>query len=206
MTGLEVGVDELIEVAAIVTDFDLKPVDDGIDVVIKPSDAARQNMNEFVTNMHRESGLIDELDGGTTVEDAQNAVLEYIRKHVPVSGKAPLGGNSVGTDKMFLQKQMPDLVNYLHYRIIDVSSIKELAKRWFPSTYYSAPAKTGNHRALGDILDSIAELAYYRRAVFTSEALDSKASSKLAAEVAAEYFPEDRAEDAEEPGGTSAGS
>lgn len=207
MTGLEVGTDELIEVAAIVTDFDLKPLDDGIDIVIKPSEAARNNMNDFVTNMHRESGLIDELDRGTTVADAQKRVLDYIRSHVPVSGKAPLGGNSVGTDKMFLQQQMPELVDYLHYRIIDVSSIKELAKRWFPSSYYSAPAKTGNHRALGDILDSIAELAYYRRTVFTADAPDSTASAKIASEITSEYFPTDSAEsDQPQSPGTSADS
>lgn len=169
MTGLELEVDELVEVAAIVTDFDLNPVDEGVDVIIRPSQRARENMNEFVTNMHTTSGLIDELDAGTTVEVATTIVLDYIKKHVPEAGKAPLGGNSVGTDKAFLQKQMPEIVDYLHYRIIDVSTIKELAKRWLPKAYFNAPEKTGGHRALGDILDSIQELKYYRNVAFVDD-------------------------------------
>ncbi len=169
MTGLELGLDELVEVAAIVTDFDLNPVDEGVDVIIKPSQRARENMNEFVTNMHTTSGLINELDAGTTVQDAATTVLDYIKKHVPEAGKAPLGGNSVGTDKAFLQKQMPEIVDYLHYRIIDVSTIKELAKRWLPKAYFNAPEKTGGHRALGDILDSIQELKYYRNVAFVDD-------------------------------------
>ncbi|MCQ9367582.1 oligoribonuclease [Brevibacterium sp. 50QC2O2] len=185
MTGLELGVDELIEVAAIVTDFELRPLDDGIDVIIRPSDAARAHMNDFVTNMHTTSGLIEELDGGLTIEQAQEQVLAYIKQHAPVAGKAPLGGNSVGTDKGFLQVQMPELVEHLHYRIIDVSSIKELAKRWYPRAYNHAPAKTGGHRALGDIRDSIDELAYYRKAVFVSEGPTSAQAQSIAAELAA---------------------
>lgn len=133
MTGLDEVRDELIEVAAVITDFDLNPLDEGIDIVIKPSAAALENMNDFVTKMHTSSGLITELDAGTTVAEAQTQVLEYIKKHVPEAGKAPLGGNSVGTDKVFLNKQMPELVEHLHYRIIDVSSIKELSKQWFPA-------------------------------------------------------------------------
>lgn len=183
MTGLELGTDELIEVACIVTGFDLQPLDEGIDIVIKPSAAAREHMNDFVTKMHATSGLINELDAGTTIDDAQAAVLAYIRQHVPEAGKAPLGGNSVGTDKGFLQAQMPELVDYLHYRIIDVSSIKELAKRWYPKAYYNAPAKTGGHRALGDIRDSIAELHYYRRTVFVSEGPDTATAKAVAAEI-----------------------
>lgn len=169
MTGLEVGTDELIEVACLVTDFDLGIVDEGVDVVVKPSQAALDNMNAFVTGMHTTSGLLPLLDDGVTVAEAQDTVLDYIRSHVKEPGKAPLGGNSVGTDKTFLSVQMPELVDHLHYRIIDVSSIKELAKRWFPKAYFNAPAKTGGHRALGDIKDSIAELAYYREIVFRTE-------------------------------------
>ncbi|WP_291795969.1 oligoribonuclease [Brevibacterium sp.] len=187
MTGLDLEVDELIEVAAIVTDFDLEPLDEGIDVVIRPSRAARENMNDFVTKMHVASGLITELDDGTTVEDAQAQVLAYIRKHVPEAGRAPLGGNSVGTDKAFLVKQMPELVDHLHYRIIDVSSIKELSRRWFPRAYFQSPEKTGGHRALGDIQDSIRELAYYRRAAFRPEEPTSEEARTIAAEVVAEY-------------------
>lgn len=187
MTGLDEVRDELIEVAAIVTDFELNPLDDGIDIVIKPSADARANMNEFVTNMHTTSGLITELDAGTTVTEAQTRVLEYVKKHVPEAGKAPLGGNSVGTDKVFLTKQMPELVEYLHYRIIDVSSIKELSKQWFPRAYFQAPAKHGGHRALGDIIDSIIELQYYRKAVFSAEGPSSDEAKAIAAEVAENY-------------------
>ncbi|WP_304356645.1 oligoribonuclease [Brevibacterium sandarakinum] len=183
MTGLDEVRDELIEVAAVVTDFDLNPLDEGIDIVIRPSAAALENMNDFVTQMHTSSGLITELDAGTTVAEAQTQVLEYIKKHVPESGKAPLGGNSVGTDKVFLNKQMPELVDHLHYRIIDVSSIKELSKQWFPRAYFQSPEKHGGHRALGDILDSIIELQYYRRAVFSAEGPTSEEAKSIAAEV-----------------------
>ena len=191
MTGLDEARDELVEIAAIVTDFDLKPLDEGIDIVIRPSAAARENMNEFVTKMHTASGLITELDSGTTVADAQARVLKYVKGHVPEAGKAPLGGNSVGTDKVFLGKQMPELVGYLHYRIIDVSSIKELAKQWFPRAYFQAPEKHGGHRALGDIRDSIVELEYYRRAVFTPEGPSSDDAKRISAEVVAEFASED---------------
>lgn len=183
MTGLDEVRDELIEVAAVITDFDLNPLDEGIDIVIKPSAAALENMNDFVTQMHTSSGLITELDAGTTVAEAQTQVLEYIKRHVPESGKAPLGGNSVGTDKVFLTKQMPELVDHLHYRIIDVSSIKELSKQWFPRAYFQSPEKHGGHRALGDILDSIVELQYYRKAVFSAEGPTSDEAKTIAAEV-----------------------
>lgn len=183
MTGLDEVRDELIEVAAVITDFDLNPLDEGIDIVIKPSAAALENMNDFVTQMHTKSGLITELDTGTTVAEAQTQVLEYIKRHVPESGKAPLGGNSVGTDKVFLTKQMPELVDHLHYRIIDVSSIKELSKQWFPRAYFQSPEKHGGHRALGDILDSIVELQYYRKAVFSAEGPTSDEAKTIAAEV-----------------------
>src|SRR5690606_24340358 len=133
-------------------------------VVIKPSDAALANMNDFVTKMHRTSGLIDEIPNGVSLDDAQRQSLEYIRRFAPQAGKAPLAGNTIGTDRMFLAKYMPRLDQHLHYRSVDVSSIKELARRWYPRAYFQAPAKDGGHRALADILESIRELHYYRRA------------------------------------------
>jgi oligoribonuclease len=165
MTGLDFKNDTLVEIACVVTDSDLTPFDDGVSVVIRPDDAPFANMDEFVVNMHTNSGLITEIPDGTTLADAQNTVLEYIQSHVPESGKAPLAGSSVYVDRIFLAREMPQLDDYLHYRLIDVSSLKELAKRWYPKAYYASPQKTGNHRALGDILDSIAELDYYRTAI-----------------------------------------
>ncbi len=182
MTGLDAENDALIEVAALVTDSELNILGEGVDVVIKPSAAALTQMGDFVRDMHTNSKLIDELDGGTTMEDAQAQVLAYIRQHVPVANKAPLAGNSVGTDKVFLVRDMPELAEHLHYRIIDVSTIKELARRWYPRTYFQAPAKTGNHRALGDIKDSINELKYYREAVFVpAPGPDSATAKKISA-------------------------
>ena len=162
MTGLNLEIDELCEIAVVVTDSELNPYDTGLDLVIKPSEEAVAQMNDFVRQMHSRTNLINEWENGLSVAEAQKQVLEYVQKFVPEAGKAHLGGNSVGTDKTFLMKQMPELVEYLHYRIIDVSSIKELAKRWYPRTYFAAPEKTGGHRALGDIYDSIDELRYYR--------------------------------------------
>jgi oligoribonuclease len=166
MTGLDTVNDALIEVAALVTDSELNILGDGVDVVIKPADAALAQMNDFVRDMHTRSGLLKELPAGKTLEEAEEAVLAYIRKWVPDPRKAPLAGNSVGTDRVFLARDMPSVVEHLHYRIIDVSTIKELARRWFARAYFQAPAKLGGHRALGDIKDSIDELRYYREAVF----------------------------------------
>ncbi|MHC6176590.1 oligoribonuclease [Glutamicibacter sp. X7] len=166
MTGLDVVNDALIEVAVLITDSELNIVDDqGLQVVIKPSAAAVAQMDDFVRNMHQSSGLLNELDAGIDMAEAQQQVMDYIRTYVPEAKKALLGGNSVGTDKNFLARDMPEVIDYLHYRIIDVSTIKELTRRWYPKAYYAAPAKTGNHRALGDIRDSINELRYYRAAV-----------------------------------------
>lgn len=165
MTGLDIEADALVEVACLVTDANLNVLGEGVSVVIKPSDAAMAQMGEFVTNMHTTSGLLPELELGTTMEDAQRQVLDYIRAHVP-HGKAPLAGNTVGMDKMFLDRDMPELMSHLHYRVVDVSSIKELVRRWYPRVFFNAPAKTGGHRALGDIQDSIRELRYYREVVF----------------------------------------
>jgi len=166
MTGLDLAIDELVEVAVVVTDFDLVPVDPGFTIVINPDPAALANMGEFVTDMHRSSGLLDEIPAGVSLADAEFAVLEYLLQHVPNGGKAPIAGNTIGTDRAFLAKYMPRVDAHLHYRSVDVSSIKVLAKEWFPRIYFNSPAKNGGHRALADILESIRELEYYRRAAF----------------------------------------
>ena len=185
MTGLSLQTDALIEVAALVTDFELNVIGDGIDLVIKPPQAALEQMNELVTNMHKSSGLIDELDKGLTLREAEDAVLTFVREFVPEPGKAPLAGNSIGTDRAFLARDMVELEDYLHYRVVDVSSIKELARQWYPRAYFASPAKAGNHRALADIQESIEELRYYRAAVFVPQpGPDSDTARSLAAEVA----------------------
>jgi oligoribonuclease len=166
MTGLDLGADALIEVAALVTDFDLNVLGDGIDIVVKPPPEALDQMDDFVRNMHTVSGLLDVLADGVTLEEAEQQVLGYIREFCPEGSRPPLAGNTVATDRAFLARDMPDLEAYLHYRIVDVSSIKELSRRWYPRAYFNAPAKTGNHRALADIQESIEELRYYRSAVF----------------------------------------
>ena len=162
MTGLDLEKDALIEVAALVTDSELNILGEGVDVVIKPDDAALEQMNDFVRDMHTRSKLLDELPHGKTMAEAEALILEYIEAWVPDPKKAPLGGNSVGTDRTFLVRDMPNVIEHLHYRVIDVSTIKELSRRWFPRAYFQAPAKHGGHRALGDIKDSIDELRYYR--------------------------------------------
>lgn len=166
MTGLDLEKDALIEVAALVTDSELNILGEGVDVVIKPDDAALEQMNDFVRDMHTRSKLLDELPHGKTMAEAEALILEYIEAWVPDPKKAPLGGNSVGTDRTFLARDMPNVIDHLHYRVIDVSTIKELSRRWFPRAYFQSPAKHGGHRALGDIKDSIDELRYYREAVF----------------------------------------
>lgn len=166
MTGLDFVNDALIEVAVIVTDSDLTPLAPGLDVVIAPPEGAVERMNDLVRAMHTTSGLLTELPDGVSMEEATEQVLTYLRTHVPEAGKAPLAGNSVGTDKVFLDRDMPSVIEHLHYRIIDVSSIKELARRWYPRAYYASPKKNGGHRALADIAESIDELRYYRAALF----------------------------------------
>jgi oligoribonuclease len=166
MTGLSLEHDALVEVAALVTDFELTVLGDGVDVVVRPPAAALEQMGDFVREMHTSSGLLEEMAGGVSLEEAERMVLEYVREWVPEAGKAPLGGNTVATDRAFLARDMPGLEAHLHYRIIDVSSIKELSRRWYPRAYFAAPTKTGGHRALADIRESIAELRYYREAVF----------------------------------------
>ena len=170
MTGLSLEKDVLVEIAVLVTDSELNVIGDGVDVVIKATPEQLAGMNDFVTAMHTTSGLITEISNGITVQEAEDRVLAYLESASTQPGKSPLAGNSVGVDRTFIARDMPRLNEYLHYRTVDVSSIKELTRRWFPKAYFNAPAKTGNHRALGDIQDSIAELAYYRQAVFNSTA------------------------------------
>jgi oligoribonuclease len=167
MTGLDPVADALVEVAALVTDYELNVLGEGVDLIVRPPDDALEQMDDFVRQMHTTSGLLDELASGTTLEDAERQVVAYIREHCPEGSRPPLAGNSVGTDRLFIARDMPDLDSLLHYRIVDVSSIKELARRWYPRAYFAAPTKRGNHRALADIQESIEELRYYRAAVFT---------------------------------------
>lgn len=181
MTGLEVGIDEICEIAVIVTDEELSEVAPGLQIVIKPSHKALKNMGEFVTNMHTESGLLEEIPQGVSIQEAQSQVLEYIKQWIPEERTAPLAGNSIGTDRMFLNRQMPELDAFLHYRNIDVSSIKELTRRWYPRVYFQMPKKTGDHRALADIRESIKELRYYRKTVLVeAPGPDSEAAKAVA--------------------------
>ncbi len=169
MTGLNLEVDELVEIAVVITDFELNLLDPGIDIIIKPDASALDQMGDFVRNMHTTSGLIEEIPNGVSLAQAEYDVMEYILKFVPGEQKAPLAGNTIGTDRMFITKYMPRLDAHLHYRNVDVSSIKELARRWYPRVYFKAPEKNGGHRALADILESIRELDYYRGAVFVPQ-------------------------------------
>jgi oligoribonuclease len=184
MTGLDPVADALVEVAALVTDYDLNVLGEGIDLIIRPPDEALAQMDGFVREMHTTSGLLDLLESGTTVEDAEHQVVDYLREHCPEGSRPPLAGNSVGTDRIFIARDMPQLDTLLHYRIVDVSSIKELARRWYPRAYFAAPAKQGNHRALADIRESIEELRYYRAAIF---APPPGPSSEEARELAKEH-------------------
>ena len=181
MTGLDLRADALIEVAALVTDFDLNVLGDGVDLIVKPPAEALGQMNEFVRDMHEKSGLLRELDSGITLDEAEQQVLAYVRQFCPDGSRPPLAGNTVATDRAFLARDMPALETFLHYRIVDVSSIKELSRRWFPRAYFQAPAKRGNHRALADIQESIEELRYYREAVFVpSPGPDSETARAVA--------------------------
>lgn len=189
MTGLDPKVDQLVEIAVLVTDFELHILDPGFQIVIRPDDSALANMNEFVTEMHRASGLLEEIPDGVSVGEAEILALEYMQRFVPQEGKAPLAGNTIGTDRMFLAAQMPRIDRWLHYRNVDVSSIKELARRWYPRTYFAAPDKAGGHRALADIRESIRELAYYRQAVFVPPPGPSSENARGIAEAVVSAFP-----------------
>jgi oligoribonuclease len=184
MTGLDIERDALIEIACLVTDAELNLLDEGVDVIIKPPAEALAGMLEVVREMHTTSGLLAELPSGISVAEAQDIVLGYVRGHIGEPRKAPLCGNSIATDRWFIARDMPELDAYLHYRMVDVSSIKELARRWYPRTYFASPAKHGGHRALADIKESVQELRYYREAVFVPQ---PGPDSVTAREIAARY-------------------
>ena len=187
MTGLDIERDALVEIACLVTDGELALLDDGVDLVIKPPAEAVDQMVDVVREMHTASGLLAELAAGVTLAEAQEQVLRYVRGHVPEPRKVPLCGNSIATDRTFIARDMPELDTYLHYRMVDVSSIKELARRWYPRAYFASPQKHGGHRALADIRESIQELRYYREAIFVpSPGPDSVTARQIATRYAAQ--------------------
>lgn len=182
MTGLDPERHVIVEIACIVTDGNLKPLDEGVSYVVAATAAQLAEMDEVVIDMHTKSELLPEIPNGISTEDAEQLVLTYIKQHVTEPRKAPLAGSSIYVDRMFLNKYMPTLDNYLHYRLVDVSSIKELSRRWFPRAYFASPTKEGNHRALADIADSIRELDFYRKAVFVEgDGPDMKTAKNIAA-------------------------
>ena len=187
MTGLDLARDALIEIACLVTDGELNIVDDGVDVIIKPPPEAVDQMSDVVREMHTKSGLLAGLGQGITLDEAQDIVLSYIQQHVSEPRRVPLCGNSIATDRSFIARDMPQLDAYLHYRMVDVSSIKELARRWYPRAYFASPAKRGGHRALADIRESVQELRYYREAVFVPEpGPDTATAREIAARLGGE--------------------
>ncbi len=183
MTGLDLEADALIEIAALVTDSELNVLGEGVDIIVKPPPESLEQMIDLVRSMHEHSGLLDELEAGVSLAEAEQQVLAYVREQCGTDGRPPLAGNTVSTDRAFLARDMRELDSFLHYRIIDVSSIKELARRWYPRAYYAAPSKRGNHRALADIQESIEELRYYREAVFVPAPGPDTATSRRAAEL-----------------------
>jgi oligoribonuclease len=184
MTGLDIERDALVEIACVVTDGELNLLDEGVDLIIKPPAEALAGMPDVVRDMHTASGLLAELPSGIPVAEAAERVLGYVRGHVTEPRKVPLCGNSIATDRWFIARDMPELDAYLHYRMIDVSSIKELVRRWFPRAYFASPAKHGGHRALADIMESVQELRYYREAVFVPKPGPDSATAR---EIAARY-------------------
>ena len=185
MTGLDAATDVLVEIAVVVTDSELTLLDDGIDLLLATDPTKLAGMEEVVREMHTTSGLLDALKTATlTAEEAEQQVLDYIKRWVPERRKAPLCGNSIATDRTFIARYMPKLDDHLHYRMVDVSSIKELARRWYPKAYFNSPTKTGGHRALADIVDSITELRYYRAAVFVPQPGPDTDTARAAAELA----------------------
>jgi oligoribonuclease len=203
MTGLDIERDALVEIACLVTDAELNLLDEGVDVIIKPPAEALAGMPEVVREMHTTSGLLAELPSGVTVAEAQDIVLGYVRGHVGEPKKAPLCGNSIATDRWFIARDMPELDGYLHYRMVDVSSIKELARRWYPRTYFASPKKGGGHRALADIKESVQELRYYRATVFVPQPGPDSVTAREAAARFTEPSAADGAHGAADPADAS---
>jgi oligoribonuclease len=203
MTGLDLARDALIEIACLVTDGDLAVLDEGVDLVIKPPAEAIDGMQNVVREMHTASGLLAELPAGVTLAEAQDQVLSYVRGHVAEPRKVPLCGNSIATDRSFIARDMPELDAYLHYRMVDVSSIKELARRWYPRAYFASPKKLGGHRALADIKESIQELRYYRAAVFVPPPGPDSARAR---QIAARYTTAAQPPAGQEPGTQEGGA
>jgi oligoribonuclease len=198
MTGLDLKRDALIEIACLVTDGSLDVLDKGIDLVIKPPPEAVDQMEDVVREMHTASGLLNELATGVTLAEAQEQVLGYVRKHISEPRRVPLAGNSIATDRVFIARDMPELDAFLHYRMVDVSSIKELARRWYPRAYFASPPKHGGHRALADITESIQELRYYRDTVFVPPPGPDSATAR---QIAARYANASGPRSSEEPAG-----
>ncbi|TKJ18295.1 oligoribonuclease [Blastococcus sp. CCUG 61487] len=203
MTGLDIVKDKLIEVAVLITDSELNVLDPGLDVIIGADDAALDGMDDVVQEMHAKSGLTEQVRASTlTIAEAEQQILAYIKRFVPERRTAPLCGNSIGTDRGFLARDMPELDDHLHYRMVDVSSIKELARRWFPRVYFAQPAKGLAHRALADIIESVRELAYYRRTLFVAAPGPSSSQAKSAAdEVVGSFAPLFATAEGEAPAG-----
>ncbi len=190
MTGLDPDRDGLCEIAVIVTDFDLIPLHPGFELVINPGAEALEQMNSFVRGMHEKSGLLPRIEAGVCDEEAERQVIDYLAQHVTAGRRPLIAGNTIGMDRRFIAKYMPTLEEKLHYRSIDVSTIKELSRQWFPAAFFGAPAKRGGHRALADIAESIQELAYFRGAVLVAQpGPDKQASEQLADEVSGIYAP-----------------
>ena len=203
MTGLDIERDALVEIACMVTDGELALLDDGVDLVIKPPAEAVDQMVDVVRDMHTASGLLEELAAGVTLAEAQEQVLRYVRGHIAEPRKVPLCGNSIATDRTFIARDMPELDTFLHYRMVDVSSIKELARRWYPRAYFASPPKHGGHRALADIRESIQELRYYREAIFVPPPGPDSATAR---QIAARYAGQAGRRGGPEAAGTSHGA
>lgn len=182
MTGLDVDRDGLCEIAVIVTDFELTPLDPGFEIIIDPGAEALAQMNDFVRKMHTESGLLPRIEHGASLDEAERQVLDYLSRLVTPGRRPLVAGNTIGMDRRFISKYLPGLDARLHYRSIDVSTIKELSRRWYPAAYFGAPEKRGGHRALADIAESIQELAYFRSAVMTAGPGPDKAASEALAQ------------------------
>jgi oligoribonuclease len=201
MTGLDLERDALIEIACLVTDGALETLGEGLDLVIKPPPEALDQMEDVVREMHTASGLLTELAAGVTLAEAQDQVLGYVRKYISEPRRVPLAGNSIATDRVFIARDMPELDAFLHYRMVDVSSIKELARRWYPRAYFASPPKRGGHRALADITESIQELRYYRETVFVPP---PGPDSLTARQAAARYGGPDPSHHGDEPAASGA--